>query len=109
MNYIKVGKSVELKAGNKKKITIEGKDILLANINNTYYAVDNKCPHMGGSLAEGKLEGSQIVCPKHGSIFDVTTGKAVQGAKILFLKVKVGDIHTYPIKVEGDDLLIGME
>ena len=109
MNYIKIGTADELKAGNKKKITHDGKDILLANISGVYYAVDNTCPHMGGSLAEGKLDGRNIICPRHGSVFDVTSGKAVQGGKMLFMKIKVGDIHSYPVKTDGNDLLLGIE
>ena len=109
MRYIKAAATTEIPEGNKKKISAEGKDILLTNIQGSYYAVDNTCTHMGGSLYDGKLDGKHIVCPRHGSIFDVTTGKAVEGGKILFLKVKISDLNAYPVKTEGTDLLIGME
>lgn len=109
MNYIRIDAADALSPGEKKKITHEGRDILLANIGGTYYAADNRCPHMGGSLADGVLEGTNIVCPRHGSVFDVTTGKVVQNGKILFIKAKVHDIETYPVKVEGTDLLLGMK
>ena len=55
------------------------KEILLTNIQDSYYAVENKCPHMGGSLYEGELKGNLIICPKHGSMFDITNGKVFQG------------------------------
>lgn len=106
MAYIKAAQTNELLPGNKKKVLLEEKEILLANIQGTYYAIDNTCPHMGGSLADGTLEGSQIICPKHGSIFDVRTGQVVQSGKILFIKVKVNDLQRYPVKVEGTDILI---
>jgi 3-phenylpropionate/trans-cinnamate dioxygenase ferredoxin component len=109
MNYVKVAQTTELTEGNKKKISWENKDILLTNIQNIYYAIDNTCSHMGGSLYDGKLDGSHIICPKHGSIFDVKTGKVVQSGKLFFMKVKVHDLHSYPTKVEGTDLLIGIE
>ena len=64
---------------------------------------------MGGSLYEGNLDGTHIVCPKHGSIFDVTTGQVVQSGKLFLIKVKVHDVQSYPVKIEGADLLIGME
>ena len=63
-------------------MTVEDRAVLLVNIQNKYYAIDNKCPHMGGSLYDGQLDGNNIVCPRHGSVFDVRTGKAVKGAKI---------------------------
>lgn len=109
MNYVKVAQTTELTAGAKKKISIEGKEILLANIQNSYYAVDNTCPHMGGSLYDGNLIGSHIVCPKHGSVFDVTNGKVVESGKLLFIKVKVHNLYSYPVKIEGTDLLIGID
>lgn len=109
MRYIKVAEINEIAAGNKKKVSAEGKEILLTHIEGAYYAVDNTCTHMGGSLYDGKLEGRHIVCPKHGSVFDVTTGKAVEGGKLLFIKVKIRDLGNYPVKIEGNDLLIGIE
>jgi 3-phenylpropionate/trans-cinnamate dioxygenase ferredoxin component len=109
MEFVKVAETTELAAANKKKISWKGKDILLTKIQDSYYAIDNTCPHMGGSLYDGDLEGSRIICPKHGSVFDVTTGKVVQPGKLLFIKVKVHDIQSYPVKIEGTDILLGME
>lgn len=109
MLYEKVAHVNELKPGEKKKISLKGKDILLVNIDNIFYAVDNKCPHMGGSLVEGNLQGSQIICPKHGSAFDVKTGEVAQSGKILFIKVNVKNLTVYPTKIENDDVLIGLE
>ena len=109
MEFIKVAQTTELKSGAKKKISLQGKDVLLTNIQNSYYAIDNTCPHMGGSLYEGNLEDSHIICPKHGSIFDVKTGKVVQRGKLFFMKVKVQDLHSYPVKVEGTEIMLGVE
>ena len=64
---------------------------------------------MGGSLVEGKLEGSEIICPRHGSIFDVKTGKVIQRGRLFMIKVKVTDLQAYTVKIEGTDLLIGIE
>lgn len=109
MEFVKVAETTELATANKKKISWKGKDILLTKIQDSYYAIDNTCPHMGGSLYEGDLEGNHIICPKHGSVFDVTNGKVVQPGKLLFIKVKVHDIQSYPVKIEGTDILLGME
>lgn len=109
MKYVKVAQINELPAGNKKKIILENKTILLTNIQGNYYAMDNTCPHMGGSLYDGSLNGNNIACPKHGSVFDVRTGKVVHKGKILFVKVKVNDVAIYPVKIEDTDILIGIE
>ena len=109
MQYVKVAQTSEVKAGEKKKVTVNNKVLLLTNIQNTYYAIDNKCPHMGGSLYEGNLDGYSITCPKHGSVFDVRTGKIIKGGKIVFINLKVKDDQAYPVKIEGTDILIGIE
>lgn len=109
MQYFKVAQTEDIKDGEKKKITLNDKVLLLTNILNTYYAIDNKCPHMGGSLYDGNLDGYNITCPKHGSVFDARTGKVIKSGKIVFISVKVGDTKAYPVKIEGTDILIGIE
>ncbi len=108
MEYVKAAQTTELTAGSKKKIMVGSKAILLANIDGAFYAIDNTCPHLGGSLADGKLEDGNIVCPKHGSTFDVKTGKAVHGGKIVFIPFNVKDVTSFPVKVEGTDIFIGV-
>ena len=109
MQYLKVANASEIKDGEKKKVTVNDKVILLTQIGDTYHAIDNRCPHMGGSLYDGILNGNSITCPKHGSVFDVRTGEVVQSGKFAFIRVKVRDIHVYPVKVEGTDILVGIE
>lgn len=96
-----------MKTGEKKKVTIDDKVLLLTQIGDTYHAIDNRCPHMGGSLYDGILDGNTIT--KHGSVFDVRTGEVVQSGKIAFIRVKVRDTHVYPVIVEGTDILVGIE
>jgi len=109
MNYVKIADINEIPIGSKKKIETAMGTILVVNIRGDFYALDNKCPHMGGSLGDGTLEGNHIICPKHGASFDVTTGKNVKGAKIAFIKANVKDARSYPLKVEGNEILIGIE
>jgi len=109
MEYVKVAQTGEVKPGEKKKVTADGKVLLLTNIGGTYYAIDNKCPHIGGSLYDGILEGDTITCPWHGTVFDVKTGKTIKGGKIAFMNLKVKDDRAYPVKAEGEDILVGIE
>lgn len=108
MQYIKVARRDEIPVNQMKKVVAGGVNILLANVDGAYYAIANKCTHLGGSLAQGVLEGSTVKCPKHGAQFDVKTGKAVSDAKIGFVKMKVKDETCFPVKVEGEDILAGM-
>ena len=109
MKYIEIADINEIPVGSKKKIETATGTVLVVNIQGSFYALDNKCPHMGGSLGDGVLEGNHIICPKHGATFDITTGKNVKGAKIAFIKANVKDAHSYPLKVEGNKILIEIE
>jgi len=106
MAFVKVAEISEITEGNKMKVLVSDNEILLANVGGTYYAITDKCPHMGGSLSDGTLQGSTIVCPKHGAKIDVTTGKATEDLKFLFLKLKLKDALTYAVKVDDKDILI---
>jgi len=109
MSYVKIMQIDELVPGEKVRVQVEGKSILLVNLDGEFFALDNKCPHLGGSLVDGDLKEGNIVCPKHGAEFDVKTGENRGNAKIAFVKMKVADAKKYKLKVEGTDLLIDLE
>jgi 3-phenylpropionate/trans-cinnamate dioxygenase ferredoxin subunit len=109
LGFVKVGETSEIPAGKMKMIKVEDKEFLIANVNGNYYAIANRCTHAGGDLSKGSLEGNIVTCPKHGSKFDVTTGKVVSGPKILFLHPKISDEPSYEVKVEGKEVLLKTE
>lgn len=106
MAFEKVMGVSDLSPGNMKKVSINGTDILVVNLSGTFYALTNTCTHMGGSLADGRLEGSTIRCPRHGAGFDVQTGKNIIQPKIMFIKGHAGNLKTYPVKIEQNDVLV---
>ncbi len=108
MEFVKVAETTALPPGKMMKVTADKKEILLVNVDGAYYAIANKCTHLGGSLVNGKLNGNLVTCPRHGSTFDVKTGKAANGAKIGPLKFNVRDETRYEVKVEGTDILVGI-
>lgn len=106
MEFVKVCKISDIKEGSMKKYEVKGKEILVSNISGKFYAINNKCTHRSGDLSNGRLEGNVVTCPKHGSKFDVTTGKVVSGPKIPLLKLKINDEEKYDLKIEGEEILI---
>jgi len=66
------------------------------------YALDDICSHEYSRLSEGDVFRGQVACPKHGSRFDIKTGK-VTG----FPATK--PVHTYPVKVEDGEIYIEVE
>jgi len=63
------------KEGQLKEVTVAGVPMLLARVGGQYYATQGRCPHMKARLAQGTLDGHVVVCPRHGSRFDVRDGR----------------------------------
>jgi 3-phenylpropionate/trans-cinnamate dioxygenase ferredoxin subunit len=108
MEFKKIAATSEIPVGTMKIVPLDSTDLLIANVAGSFYCLANKCPHLGGSLGEGVLQGNIVQCPKHGAQFDVTTGKNVGNAKIAFVKLKVKDTVTYPTKVEAGSVWVGL-
>ncbi len=108
MSFKEIAKTARIPVGSMQEFEIDGQTVLVANIDGQFYATKGKCPHMGGALAKGKLEGRIVTCPRHGARFDVTTGKTLSGPKIGFLKLSTRDLPAYPVKVEGTGIQIDM-
>ena len=99
--FIKVGKAGELQPGKMKRLDINGRRILLANVDGRFYATDDTCSHEEASLSTGFLKGELVKCPLHGSRFNVRTGEALE-------EPAEENLKTYPVRVEGDNILIGL-
>ena len=111
--FREVFKIDELKDGTMKTLTVAGHEILLARVGDKYYAAGTRCTHMGGNLAQGKLEGTVVTCPRHGSQFDLSSGRVVRWLKGSGLASTLGKIFkppksltTYNVKVEQDRVLV---
>ena len=92
--------------GEIKSFEIRDKEILIANIDGQFFAIDNRCSHMGGDLSKGNLEGDIITCPRHGSRFNVRTGEAVKGPKILIINLRTKNLNSYPLTIQAKDIMI---
>jgi nitrite reductase (NADH) small subunit len=79
MALVKVAEVNQVPPGTGKVVSAGEKVLALFNLNGTFYALDNRCTHMGGPLGEGQVEGNVVICPWHGSRFDITTGHVVKG------------------------------
>jgi 3-phenylpropionate/trans-cinnamate dioxygenase ferredoxin subunit len=108
MKFVPAAATSELANGAMKAIDIDGQELLLAKIDDTYFAVARRCTHMAENLCDGKLDGRVVTCPRHGAKFDLTNGKAVGKAKLMFMATTPKDLATYPVKIEGDEVLIGV-
>ena len=108
-NYVRVAGINEVPDGKMKAVKLEGKEILIANVNGNFYVIAGRCTHQGTDLSQGKLEGNVVECPKHHARFDVTTGKLVSKPKIGFLHMNAKDEPTYQVKVEDENVMVKLQ
>ncbi|MBW3573492.1 MAG: Rieske 2Fe-2S domain-containing protein [Actinobacteria bacterium] len=69
----------ELAPGSVTSVSIGTTRLAVANVDGTYCAVADECPHAGASLGAGTLDGTSLRCPRHGGTFDVRTGEVLAG------------------------------
>ena len=95
---IRLGSSKDVIAGQMHVFDVAGTKVTVANADGHLYAFDDTCTHLGCSLAEGKLEGTTVTCPCHGSQFDVTSGAVLRGPARR-------PVRSRPVQINGDELL----
>ena len=79
-DYVTVGPAGEVGEGDLKAFEVEGAPIAVARVGGTLHAFSDICTHQGCNLAAGgDLEGTEITCECHGSMFDITTGAVLEG------------------------------
>ena len=88
----------DLAPGSGVELTAAGRVIALFNVGGEFFALDGVCPHAGGPLGEGVLDGTTVTCPWHGWQFDVTSGKHCLNANIQHAR--------FPVKIDGDDIYV---
>lgn len=94
-----VAKVSEIGPGDMKLVDLAGEGVVVANVDGSYFAFGNECTHVGGSLVEGELEGENVTCPLHATVFNIKTGEALEGPG-------KEPVPTYEVRLEGDDIQI---
>ncbi|MCE9651587.1 MAG: Rieske 2Fe-2S domain-containing protein [Nitrosarchaeum sp.] len=102
MGKIIAGKTSDIIPGKMIKVSVDGKEVMVANIDGVYCATDDSCTHSGASLSEGKLDGCNVICGWHKAEFDCKTGKLVK------FPAKIRDLASYNVSVESDNVFVEM-
>ncbi len=100
--YVRVCALSDMKEGEVRTVEINDRPIVLVRYEGVIYALDDLCTHDGGSLGDGGAIGGEIVCPRHGARFDIKTGAATRMPAVY-------GIQTYDVKIEGNDVFVGLE
>lgn len=97
-DFVTVAKTGELAPGQGKVVEVAGVPVALFNVGGVFYALDNTCPHRGGPLGEGLVDGETVICPWHNWQFSVKTGQHVAAARV--------GVKTHVVRVVGDDVQV---
>lgn len=98
--YKTVANTSEVQPGQGKIVEVDGNSIAVWNISGNFFAFQNICPHRGGPVGEGEVEGTTITCPWHGWSFELTSGASPINPAAKLTK--------YDVKVEGDDIKVNL-
>ena len=93
--FVEVAKKSEIPVNSVIAVEAEGKLLALINLNGEIYAIDDECPHEGGPLSEGQIQGDEIECPWHASHFNIKTGQVTMDP------ASKGAV-TYRVRLVGD-------
>ena len=99
-NYVKVAQASAIKPGMLAMAMVGDVEVMIANLDGEFFALDNVCPHEGWALHEGILEDDCVECPGHSHFYSVKTGQRTG--------VPEERAATFPLKVEGDDILVDL-
>lgn len=84
--------------GEGRVVEAGGRTLALFNVNGRFYAIDNTCPHRGGPLGEGDVEGDVVTCPWHAWRWNVATGANVNNPAVR--------LACFPVTIEGGDVFV---
>ncbi len=98
-NVVNLGPVERIAKGHGHCFVVEGRKIaVLRGRDNRLWAIDHKCPHQNGPLADGMLGNKEVVCPLHGHRFDLETGRGSEpGEKVKVFPVELRDGNMYLI------------
>lgn len=101
INFIKVANKADIPQGGVRVVKVNDVDIAIFNVSDQYYALNDTCPHMGGSMSKGTIEGNVLICSWHQAKFDIVTG------------IPTGDknlkrLTCYQVQIEGEEIKLAV-
>jgi nitrite reductase (NADH) small subunit/3-phenylpropionate/trans-cinnamate dioxygenase ferredoxin subunit len=99
MALVKMADIGDVTPGTGKVLQVGERTLALFNVEGTFHAIDNACPHAGGPLGEGKVEGHVVTCPWHGSRFDITNGQVLGPPARR-------PVTSYAVRVQGSEVVV---
>jgi nitrite reductase/ring-hydroxylating ferredoxin subunit len=99
-SMIPAAKVSEIPNFGKKVIQVSGREVLFINVKGSIFAVENECPHQASPMSAAVVKDGYIACPRHGYRFNLSDGSCSDHPEYV--------LKTYPVEVNGDDILIDL-
>jgi nitrite reductase/ring-hydroxylating ferredoxin subunit len=96
---VRIENARDIAGGQMRVFDVAGIKVNIASVGGQLHAFDDTCTHRACSLAKGKLDGTTVTCPCHGSQFDVTNGEVLRGPAQQPVRSRL-------VQIEGDSLLV---
>jgi 3-phenylpropionate/trans-cinnamate dioxygenase ferredoxin component len=106
MPFVEVAAVGDVPQGTMQSFSVGIWQVLVAHVDDRFFAMDNACSHAAAGLAQGTLKGATVTCPEHGARFDVTTGKCLAGPKGGLFREKGRDVRAFAVKVEAGKIMV---
>ncbi len=100
-NFVPVAATSDIPPGEARAYIVGEREVAVFNIDGAFHAIENACPHQGGPLAEGWIEGRVVTCPWHAWCFDVTDGSMTLGA--------LSSVDVFDVQVDGSTISVSDE
>lgn len=92
-NWVRVGASADIPENEPFFVDFDYETAAVIRVGDNFYAIEDRCTHDDGPLADGTLDGYELMCPRHGATFDIRTGEALTAPAFQ-------SVPRYDIKVE---------
>jgi nitrite reductase (NADH) small subunit len=97
---VRVASATDVPPGEGRVVEVGGQALALFNVEGRFYAIANACPHRGGPLGEGDLEGCVVMCPWHAWRWDVTSGANVNNPAV--------KVASFPVSIDSGQVFVDL-
>ncbi len=97
--WVRIARCSDIPLREGRAVTLGTREIAIFNLGDRFLAIDNRCPHKGGPLADGMVSGTTVVCPLHAWKLSLETGNGPSASSC---------VETFRTRVEDETILLDL-
>ena len=102
-SWYRVAPAVDIPVSGMRAFSVDGRDVVVCNTQEGFFALGNACSHAEAKMNEGRLRGCRIICPLHGGSFDVRNGAALGSPAVSPLRSYATRVVDGEVEIELGD------